>query len=135
MSQASDPKPSRRFHDEDVEKLKTALTSGQQNFEPKSRSKSMRDLLTALRKDIVALRRRGYTVDMIATMVIEGGFDGFAPSTLRRYISETTARKRGTGIAGAKPQPVRSLTPPPPDPPNPAQSSATPAQGGTCQRH
>ena len=129
MSQSSEPKPPRRYHDEDVEKLKAALATGQQNFEPKSHSKSMRDLLTALREDIVALRQGGYTVAVIATMIHEGGFNHVAPSTLRRYVSETSTRKRRHRKHGAKPQPVRVSTPPPLGPSNPAQSSATPAQG------
>ena len=128
MSQAPDPKPRRRFRDEDVEKLKAALITGQQNFEPKGRSKSMRDLLTALRKDIVALRQRGYTVDVIATMIHEGGFNHIAPSTLRRYVSESSARKRRHRKHGTKPQPVRASTLGPLDSSNPAQSSATSAQ-------
>ena len=128
MSRSSEPKPRQRFHDADVEKLKAALTTGQQNFEPKSRAMGMRDLMAALREDIVALRQRGYTVDVIATMIHEGGFNYIAPSTLRRYLSETSARKRRHRKHGAKPQPVRASTPGPLDSSNPAQSSATSAQ-------
>lgn len=127
MSRASGRKPRRRYRDEDVAKLKAALTTGQRNIEPKTRSKSMRDLLTALRQDIVALRQRGYTVEMIATMVLEGGFGDFAPSTLRRYISETTARTRRRRTPVVDRRPV-SPSPPPAQAPNPAQSSATSAQ-------
>ena len=90
----------------------------------------MAGLLTALRDDIASLRRRGYTIDVIATMVIEGGFDHLAPSTLRRYISETTARKRRRRKRTVQPQAVRASAPAPQVPSNPTQSSATRARSG-----
>ena len=128
MSQESEPKPRRRFRDEDVEKLKDVLTTGQQNYTPKSSSKSMRDLVNALRRDIVALRKRGFTVSMIADMIHEGGFKDVAPSTLRRYISETSASKPRQKRT-VKPKPVRASVPPSQAPPDPGQSSDTPTRG------
>ena len=121
MSQGTpESKLRRRFGDEDVERLKSVLASGQKNYRPKSSSKSMRDLLNALRRDIVALRKRGFTVSTIADMIHEGGFKDVAPSTLRRYISEASAKNRRQKPP-VKPAPVRASVPSPQSPPDPAQ--------------
>ena len=121
------PKPRRRFHDADVEKLQAALTTGQQNREPKSRSRSMRDVVWAARADIVTLRKRGYTVGVIAEMIHGGGFSDVALSTLRRYVSETSTRKRRRKLP---PQSIAARQSPPhsQDAPGTAQSPAAPAR-------
>ena len=126
MSQASGPKPRRRFHAEDVAILQDALATGQQNYEPRNSSKSMRGLLSEVRRDILALRRRGFTVTTIAAMIHEGGFSDLAPSTLRRYVSEASASKRRRAV---KPSNLTASLPPPQATANPAPSSAAPVRG------
>ena len=127
MTQRTEIKPRQRFHDEDVARLKAALDTGQQKYEPKIRSKSMGDLMNAMRKDIVTLRERGYTITTIASMIHEGGFDHLAPATLRKYVSAASARKRRPKRS-AKTRPVSASTPPPLAPSIPAQSPDTPAR-------
>ena len=120
-------KPRRRFRAEDVERLQAALTTGQENYEPKSESKTMQQLLTAVRRDIITLRRRGFTVNTIADMIHRAGFSDLAPSTLRRYVSESSARKRRRKQA-VTPRNVKASSPPPQPPTNTAPSSAAPVR-------
>ena len=125
MEERTPPKSRQRFRDEDRTKLQTALTKGQQRYEPRNASMSMKAMVAAVRDDIIELRQRGYTVSMIADMVCDGGFDHLAPSTLRRYVSEASARKRGRKRPGTTKKAIRSpASPPPSQPPsNAAQSS------------
>ena len=125
MEESTPPKTRQRFRDEDLTKLQTALTAGQRRYEPRSASKSMKAMVAAVRDDIIELRQRGYTVSMIADMVRDGGFDHLAPSTLRRYVSEASARKRRRKRPGTTKKVLRSpaSTPPAQPPSNAAQSS------------
>ena len=125
-------KPRRRFGDEDIASVQTALEKGQLNYEPRNRLKTMRGLLDELREDIIALRQRGYTLVVIADMLRDGGFDHLTPSTLRKYVSAVSARKRRRKRSVRTTNVTRpsASTPPPQTPLRPAQSSAAPTRRG-----
>ena len=58
-------------------------------------SMSMRDLIAQLADDIRALRERGYTIDEICALITAAKeFEHVAQSTLRRYVSAATGRRR-----------------------------------------
>ena len=131
MEECTPPKKMRqRFRDEDLTKLQKALTTGQQRYEPKNTSKSMKAMVAAVREDIIQLRERGYTVSVIADMVRDGGFDHLTPSTLCRYISEASARKRRRKRSGTTNKVTRPSTPPLRAPSTAAQSSPAPRRRG-----
>ena len=65
------------------------------NETPRERRMSMRDLIGDLTDDIRALRELGYTIDEICRLITGGEeFRHVAQSTLRRYVSATTGRRR-----------------------------------------
>ena len=127
MTNQTESKTRQRFDDNAVQTLRQALKTGQEKSEPKRNSRNMRDLMCALRGEIVELRDRGYTVAEIAEMVFHGGFNQLKPSTLRRYVSTVSARKRRRKRS-VEPKRVRASTPPPQAPSSPTQSPGIPTR-------
>ena len=62
---------------------------------PPNQRMSMRALIGELAEDIRAMRERGYTIDEICQLVTGADeFKGIAQSTLRRYLSAATGKRR-----------------------------------------
>lgn len=125
MPDTQSTKPRRRYTDTDLDKLRAALKAGEEKHVPASKTYAMGDMLKALREEITDYRRRGYSIDQICQMITEGGFKQ-AHSTLRRYISELSPKRRKrAGKKKPKPNPRNpdSHSTPPTDPAPPGDSS------------
>ena len=92
------------YQEHHVSQMKKALENGEAKYEPKKRSIGIAELVHQVREDIDHLREKGYTINQICDMIIEGGF-AVAHSTLKRYVGAarqqpgTRKRKRPEVLA------------------------------------
>ena len=81
----------KRMYDEThVVDVKRLLKEGREQRVPRRKRLSTSDLVHAVRKDIEKLRKEGFTVEQICSMIAKSGIDA-SESTLKRYVS--TSRK------------------------------------------
>ena len=107
----TDKKSRHTYSAEHTDTLRQIFAKAASETPRNQRHMSMRDLVRDLRDDIHGLRECGYTIDEICELITGGGVEA-APSTLRRYVSAATGKRRPRR-RGAKARP--NPTTPAPD--------------------
>ena len=104
-------KKTRQTYDtEHISELQKVFSEAANQTPRNRKNMSMRGLIWELKDDINGLRKRGYTIDEICLLITASDeFEDIAQSTLRRYVSAATGKRRGrrrktmTGHAKAQP--------------------------------
>jgi|SRR3569623_572432 len=82
-----------------IEKLRATL-SGLPEADESRRKVGTRKAVHLLRKDINALKRKGYTLEMIAEQLRAGGL-GLSRATLKRYMCRRSQRAEAPRVKDA----------------------------------
>ena len=91
----TEKKTRQTYGQEHKDELRRIFTEAEIETPRHQRHMSMRDLIGDLTDDIRGLRERGYTIDELCRLISTGkGFENIAQSTLRRYLSAATGKRR-----------------------------------------
>ena len=124
----TDNKSRRTYSAEHKSELHRIFTEAANQTPNNRQTMSMRDLIGDLKDDIHNLRQSGYTIDEICELITGGGVEA-APSTLRRYVSAATGKRRTRRRdAKARPNPT---TPAPDTGPRAGAEKAAPGDETT----
>ena len=102
------------YSTEHTDELRRIFTEAANQTPNNRQAMSMRDLIGDLKDDIHNLRQSGYTIDEICELITAAQFE-VAPSTLRRYVSAATGKRRPRrpkAVTGADKAKENSKAPP-----------------------
>ncbi len=108
--------------DDTIQRIKAKVSEMPPKKETTPTSTSAKAAITRLRREITAMRQRGYTYDDIVTFLAREGIQ-ISKATLRTYVQQFNKTKRSRSRKTAKPVPP---TPPAPTPPAPTTAAPPP---------